>query len=154
MQLTIGGRSQMSFNQNPFPTQNVSTFSVTDGKKTDGGGGISLDDIESATGSIAGIWSNVKGVFSGGDSKQSTPEVVQSGTGGGAGDSLKRTFENLWNTAKTTVESAVRGGLEGAESASAGSVRGASFGSGVSNMNTTLLLGGALVVAVVLFMRK
>lgn len=129
--------------------------------------GLSVSDVEKATGKIAGIASDARRIYDAvtGSSRSGPDSLVASGdptygkqatadtdNGSGAGAAVKRIFENVWATGKQVLDSAARGALEGSTAASAGARQGASLGAAGASINTTLLIGG--VLALVLVLRK
>lgn len=161
MRLSFGGASPLNTMSPPWgSTPNyLSTDATKTGAKPGGTG--TVDKIARATGTIAGIVGDVRDIFGSG-SKDPTPGYVQAGDpdyGGSqpssaqqATGSLRRVFENLWDSARNTGEAAVRGGLTAAEAASTGARSGSALGASAINPTTLLLGAGALVL--VLLLRK
>lgn len=145
-QPSFGGSNLLS-GSDPFSTAGAPGVPASEGKEG------SLVKIERWTGAIAGIWSNVKPIFTGGDDEeaplQQTGDTQTGGDGSAAG---RRVVENIWDTIKNTAEAAFRGGAEGAVAASEGGRRGSALGGSVTGLNMTLILAGGL--ALVLFLRK
>lgn len=162
MRLSFGGASPLNTMSTPWGS--TPNYLSTDATKTGAapGGTGTIDKVAKATGTIAGIVSDVRDIFGGG-SNDPAPAYVQSGDpeyGGSQprsatqqiGGSLKRVIENIWGSVRNTGEAAIRGGLTAAESASTGARTGSTIGASAINPATIAI--GAVALVAVLLLRK